>query len=184
MITALIKKSDNFQWHYFETFPTNIVIVNAKIPFHPKLVSFLTLHLENFDIYLCILFYLYYQSLISRRKTEHLPPLKSNIFLIFANLLKILSLKLQGNLSCNSYTKFVILDMKFCFTCRKWDLHEIIIEFQNISTKIVLKFLFCFLHFQLWFKFMKNVLMWLKEVNSIKRLPKKQSRKLSKVKFA
>ena len=36
---------------------------------------------------------------------------------------KILSLKSFTNSWGNSYTKFAILDFKFCFTCDKWDLY-------------------------------------------------------------
>ena len=38
-------------------------------------------------------------------------------------------------------------------------------------TRIVWKFPFCSLHLQWWFRFLEKVLMWLKNVTSIKNLP-------------
>ena len=38
-------------------------------------------------------------------------------------------------------------------------------------TRNVWKFSFCSLHFQRWFKFLEKVLIWLKNVTSIKKLP-------------
>ena len=38
-------------------------------------------------------------------------------------------------------------------------------------TKIVWKFSFCSLHFQLWFKFLEKVVIWLKNVTFIIKLP-------------
>ena len=70
----------------------------------------------------------------------------------------------------NSYAKFAILDIKFPFTCGEWDLYYNIAKFQNIATRIVLKFYFCFLHFQWWSKFLEKVLIWLKNVTSITKL--------------
>ena len=37
----------------------------------------------------------------------------------------------------NPYTKFVVLDIKFCFTCNESDLYSNIVMFQNIMTRIV-----------------------------------------------
>ena len=42
-----------------------------------------------------------------------------------------------GNSSGNSYTKFVILDIKFRFTCSKSDLTKILSSLKNIMTRIV-----------------------------------------------
>ena len=38
-------------------------------------------------------------------------------------------------------------------------------------TKIVWKFSFCSLHFQWWFEFLEKMLIWFKNVSSVKKLP-------------
>ena len=76
-----------------------------------------------------------------------------------------------GNSWGSSYTKFVTQDIKLCFTCGDLDLVLNIIKFQNIMTKVVQKFLFCSLHMQWWLNSLEEVLIWLKYVISIKKLP-------------
>ena len=69
-----------------------------------------------FDIYLCVFFNCYCQSLISGREAGYV----STQIMYFPNISlfpKILSFKSLGNLWGNSYTKFAILDIKFRFTC-------------------------------------------------------------------
>ena len=39
----------------------------------------------------------------------------------------------------NSYTKFVTLDIKVCFTLGNLDPYQNIVKYQNIMTRIVLK---------------------------------------------
>ena len=74
---------------------------------------------------------------------------------------KILSLKSFGNFSGNSwgnsFTKFVILDVKYRFTCGDSDLCLIIEKCQNIMTRIVWKLFFYSLHFQWWFNYLEKV---------------------------
>ena len=96
---------------------------------------------------------------------------------------KILSLKSFGNSWGNSYTNFIILDIKFRFTCAKWDLYWNTVKFQNTMTRIIWKFSFCSVLFQWWFQFLEIVLIWLRKVSSIKYTTNTQSWKLSKVKF-
>ena len=50
---------------------------------------------------------------------------------------KILSPKSFSNSFSNSCTKFVMLDIKYCFTCGDSDLREIIKKCQNIMARIV-----------------------------------------------
>ena len=64
-------------------------------------------------------------------------PSKFEIFSIFPNFLRSLSLKSFGNSWGNSYNKFAILDIKFRFTCVESDLYQNIFKFPNIMTRIV-----------------------------------------------
>ena len=82
---------------------------------------------------------------------------------------KILSLKVFGNLWGNSYTKFVILDIKFRSLWQIGPLQRAV-KFQDIMTRIFCKFFFSSLHFQWWFKFLEKNSFWLKKVNSTKKL--------------
>ena len=88
---------------------------------------------EKFHIFLCVCFDCYCQTLISWRKTVHeaMPALKFEIFLTFPNLRRS-TLKLFGNSWSDSYTKFVILDIKVGFTCGESDLYQNIVKVQNI----------------------------------------------------
>ena len=53
---------------------------------------------------------------------------------------KIPRLKLFTNSWGNLYTKFAILDITFHFTCGESDLYQNIVKFQNIMTKVVIKY--------------------------------------------
>ena len=93
---------------------------------------------EMFDIYFCIFFDCYCQSVISGGDWA----LGCDFIQIwdFPNISlfpKMLSLKLSGNSWGNSYTKFTILDIKFHFTCGESDVCLTIVKFQNIMTKVV-----------------------------------------------
>ena len=71
---------------------------------------------EKFDIYFCVFFCWYWQSLISGRETWHwaMSPPKFEFLLIFPDFL---SLKSFGNSWVNSYIKFTLLDIMLCFSC-------------------------------------------------------------------
>ena len=84
---------------------------------------------------------------------------------------KILSLTLFDNLWGSSYYKFPILHITFCFICGESDLCQNTVKLQNIITKIFWKFSFCSLHFQWWFRFLEKMLIWLKKVSTVKKLP-------------
>ena len=55
---------------------------------------------------------------------------------------------MQGNSWGNSYIKFVLLDIKFHFTCGKSDLHKNIGKFQYAFTRINWKFFVYSLHLE------------------------------------
>ena len=124
----------------------------------------------------------YCQSLISWREIGTRLCLKFEIFLIFSNFLRS-SLKVFGNSWGNSYTKFVILDIKVRFTCGKSDLYWNIVEFYNIFIRIVWKCSFCSLQFQWWFKFVEKEIIWFKNVSSIKQLWISKVEKFLKLSF-
>ena len=106
----------------------------------------------------------YLQTLIYWREADHwaIPTPTFEICLIFLNF--------RGS-SLALYTKFVILDIKVCFSCGESDLYQNIAKFQNILTKIDWKFLLCSLHSQWWFKFLEKAIIYLKNVSSINKLP-------------
>ena len=104
---------------------------------------------------------------LEQRLVSRLSPPKFEIFLIFCNFRRY-SLQSFGNSWGNSYTRFVILDIRVRFTYGKLDLYQNIVKFQNISTKTVWKFSFFSLDFQ-WFKFLEKEIIWLKNVSSIKK---------------
>ena len=97
-------------------------------------------------------------------------PPKFEIFIVFSNFL---SLKSLGNSWSNSCTKFVILDVKFPFTCAK----------TLLSSKILWPGLSENFPFQWWFKFPEKKLIWLKKASHIKKLQISNVWKLSKAKL-
>ena len=84
-----------------------------------------------------MLFDSYCQRLISGGETWRwaASPLIFDIFLIFPNFLRSF-----GNSSGSLCTKFVMLDIKYRFTCGDSDLSEIIKKCQNIMARIVVAY--------------------------------------------
>ena len=68
-------------------------------------------------------------------------------FLIVSINPQILIFKLFSNSWGNSYTKFIVIDIKFRFACSESNLHEDNVNCQNILSPIVGKLSFAFYHF-------------------------------------
>ena len=92
---------------------------------------------------------------------------KCEFFLLFLNFQ---SLKWFCNSRGNLCTCFVMLDIKFVFTCSNLTLCFNIVKFQPILTRIVWNMFFCTLNFQWSLTFLIKVLIWLKSVSSIREL--------------
>ena len=90
---------------------------------------------------------------------------KCEFFLLFLNFQ---SLKWFCNSRGNLCTCFVMLDIKFGFTCSNLTLCYN--KFQLIMTMIVWKMFFCTLNFQWSLTFLIKALIWLKSVSSIRKL--------------
>ena len=86
-----------------------------------------------------------------------------------SQLAKFLSLKSFGNSWGNSCTKFVMLDIKYHFTCSDSDLSKIIKKCQNIMTKTVWKFSFGLYSSNDDSTFWKKYQFWLKNVSSFRK---------------
>ena len=92
---------------------------------------------------------------------------KCEFFLLFLNFQ---SLKWFCNSRGNLCTCFVMLDIKFVFTCSNLTLCFNIVKFQPIMTRIVWNMFFCTLNFQWSLAFLIKALIWLKSVSSIREL--------------
>ena len=97
-------------------------------------------------------------------------PPKFEIYLIFPNFLRS-CLKLFGNSWGNSNTKFAILDIKFSFYLLWIGYVLKYCKVPKYYDQDCLKIFFCSLHFQWWLKFLEKVLISLKNVISIKKIP-------------
>ena len=108
-----------------------------------------------------------YWRLISGRKTRHwaASPPTSDMFYNISQFPKILSLKSFGN-SC---TKFVMLDIKYRFTCGDSDLSKIVLKCQNVMTRIVWKIYFALYSSNDNSTSWKKYQFWLKNVSSFKK---------------
>ena len=68
-------------------------------------------------------------------------------FLIMSINPQILIPRFFSNSWGNSYTKFIVIDIKFGFACSESNLHENNVNCQNILSPIVWKLSFAFYHF-------------------------------------
>ena len=82
---------------------------------------------------------------------------------------KILNLKSFGNSWANSCTKFVMLDIKYHFTCGNSDLSEIIKKCKNIMATIFWKISFALYSSNDDSTFWKKYQFWLQNVGSFRK---------------
>ena len=96
----------------------------------------------------------------------------STYFAHFSNISyfpKILSVKSFNNSWGNSRTKFIILDIKYCFTCGDSNLSEIIKKLQNLMARIVWKFYFALYSSNDYSTFWKKHQFWHQNVSSFRK---------------